>query len=210
MILDIKYSHPHTFYLSIGIILLSLGTIPLYQYDFIWSNIPKFKLVFLSGLMVIGVFFIWYGERLWRSKEKEREEMFGIRKDIMKAECELKKLEIDRNKLENDSIRSKKSKEEIKKLEAELKEKELEVEKKIYTLKEKELSTATTASGAIILPFISGAQFNVSGSHVVGSPSWVSNWNLAGIKTCVKCKKQYSSSNPADSSVCLACTSKYF
>lgn len=206
--LDIKYSHPHTFYVSAGIVLMSLGAYPLYLYDFIWSQIPKFKLAFLVGLVIIGIISLWYGENLWKKKEEERKEMFEIRKAIMQKENELKQLEIDAKRIAS-ALDDGKPKKALEQSERELREKQLEVEKEIYVLKEKELKRATPASGAIVVPFISGIQPNPNqfGSDV----NWFSpGWNVVGLKQCSICKNNYNSTNPADGYICPNCASKHF
>ncbi|MEK6918949.1 MAG: hypothetical protein AABW73_02825 [Nanoarchaeota archaeon] len=213
--LNLKYSHPHTFYISAGIILLSLGAYPLYQYSFIFSDIPRLKLTFLLFLVGLGTVSLIYGENLWRNREKERKAMFDIRKDITLKDLELKRLEVQKFKEENELkvINDNKNKEydiiksKIIKLTEEIEEKN----KQIYDLKEKEIKKITpniVRNGTFInslsgSPVISGAQQDfLNGAYISSTPY---SGSVYIVKSCQKCNKIYTSEG-MDKGYCLQCS----
>lgn len=73
--MDIKFDYPHTFFLSIGIILLILGIYPFYFNNFNFSLMNLTQIIIHFVALIISIICLINGFRLWEESETDKKEM---------------------------------------------------------------------------------------------------------------------------------------
>ncbi|MBI4116952.1 hypothetical protein HY449_04375 [Candidatus Pacearchaeota archaeon] len=189
--IDLKYNYPHTFLLSIGVILFIFGFYPFYINNLNWNSLSLTKVVTHSISFVLSVLFLFFGGYLWTESEKQRNKLSELTKKRMQQEIELRELSISekKDKIKMQQISReieflKKSKdekktdlekglkqkrEELEKVQSEITKKEKEIEKKVndlYDLQKQEISSIPNS-------YFSGASTSfalTSGANITYNP----------------------------------------
>ncbi len=197
----IKYNYPHAFFLSIGIALFLFGLSVFYINDYVFASIGLGKLITHGVSLIIGVWGIFRGFKLWSEKDKEKKEFADLsRKRILleleKAQLELEdfkdKRQRDQLKREIEALESSKGKnkeeiekknEQLKKLNEEVRKKQEEMQKateNIYKLQKEEVSKIPDK---YFLPTSWASSPNLSGSNLLPSflKSQYENYDGLGI-----------------------------
>ncbi len=200
MAFEIKYNYPHTFFLSVSIVIMIFGFWPFYVNNFNWEYILKnmnfIKMLIHFGLILISIFCFFKGMKLWEQLEIDKEEIGKLRKEILKQTIESNKLEMDKIKINNEREQliyklseSKKNSDERTKIEVEIKSldndliiKKQEIEKvtqELYRVKKEEISKTPNNLISGIAP-VSSSYASISpipnnttfsGSYVAYSPA---------------------------------------
>ena len=94
--LNIKYNYPHTFFLSVGIVLLIFGFYPFYIANLNITLIHLSKIIIHGVLLAISVLCILIGFKLWGEKEVKILETRKREKKEIEGEIKIKKSEIEK------------------------------------------------------------------------------------------------------------------
>ena len=213
----IKYSYPHAFFLSIGLILLLFGFYPFYIVNLDFSLIPLPRIVIHIICLIFAISSIVWGLYLWNKREKEKSEMAKITKKRLEQSIELKELILQEKKFQNKVDVLKK---EVKAGEGKIKEKESEIEEsnknilekqkeieektsKLYELRKEEVSKTPDSFFISPTAMLSG-QAALRGSG--GESGW---WSPSGWpKTCSKCGALYTPLL-GDTGTCQICVGRF-
>lgn len=222
-----NYNNRHTFFISSSVVLIIFGLYPFY----IINNLKELSLkiiIFHLIIIFIGVVLFIKGTRLWKERDKDREDIIKFLKEEMKRTNELKKLEIEMNKLridkdklsfdrnlilkEIEESKREKSKvdkenekkiEENKKLSDEIikKEKELlEKERELYNKRDKSINELPSTMNIVTATGFMGS--GTASSEFI----WTKTGILAGLSPCKKCGALYTPLSPFyDEGLCENC-----
>ncbi len=225
--LNIKYNYPHTFFLSVGIVLLIFGFYPFYIANLNITLIHLSKIIIHGVLLAISVLCILIGFKLWGEKEKEKKEMAEITKKRINQSIEIKELSLQEKKAKNQLGILKQEvkiletrKREKKEIEGEIKIKKSEIEKfnKEILVKQKEIGEKTSKLYELQKEEISKTPDNylltstwttsTSGSNIVPdfSMSSITPYADSNQKRCSKCGNFYTPiSWIPDEGLCQTC-----